>query len=78
VARGHGASNMTDKAERGTAATWVEMQFDAMRRHIDEELNRTNPASSQDTVEMLRCLKERVEMFHQFWIDELKRSRSTQ
>jgi len=54
------------------------MQFDAMRRHIDEELNRTNPASSQDTVEMLRCLKERVEMFHQFWIDEIKRSRSTQ
>ena len=67
-----------DKTEWETATTWAEMQFDAMSRHINGEMNRMNPAPSQDTVEMLRLLKERVDTFHQFWIDEIKSLRETQ
>ena len=73
IARG---SYMTNgKTEWEMATTWAEMQFDAMNRHIDEELNCTNPAPSQQTVEMLRLLKERVDAFHQFWIYEIKHLR---
>ena len=68
-----GGSYMTnDKTEWETATTWAEMQFDAMNRHIDEELRCTNPSPSQETVEMLHLLKERVDAFHQFWIYEIK------
>jgi hypothetical protein len=65
------ADNETDVAAGyKTAAEAARIHFEAIRDAIIMELQRENPAPSQDTVEALHRVKKAVVKWYDFWTEQ--------